>query len=263
MLQKLINKFRYKNNNYLDVGETWDKKWGKFDISKFKYQSFLTDRWVLYHKSLIEKYLKKMNKNSVFLEAGCGLGHWCFYVSENYKIKSIGVDVAQRTIRRLNDYCNNNKNNLVSFLVDDLNNSKLKNDYCDMFISLGVIEHFKDSTPMMKTLYRLVRPGGMGIITVPNVYCMQTFTRPVLQSLGKWSVGYEKSFSAKSLRKIALSVGFEIIENGILPSGELFGSFLTYFPFIGNMFKKISYFIERRQNIFGFLLFVVVKKSVK
>lgn len=247
-----------QNSNSLSVGEIWDKKWGKVDIDKFRCQSFFTDRWTMYHKSLIERYLRKLHKNSVFLEAGCGLGHWCFYVSEKYKIKSIGVDIAEKTINCLNDY---NKNSLVSFLIDDLNSSQLANNCCDMFISLGVIEHFKDSTPMMKTLYRLAKPGGIGIITVPNVYCLQTFTRPLLQILGKWDIGYEKSFSPKSLRKIVLNVGFDIMENGILPTGELFGSFLSYIPFIGQIFRKISYFIESRQSIFGLFLFVVVKKK--
>lgn len=259
MLRDLINKVLFKTKNYLNVSETWDKKWEKIDINKFRHQSFFTDKWTLYHKPLIEKYLKKVDKNSVFLEAGCGLGQWCFYVSKNYEIKSIGVDIAEKIIKRLNDYCNN-ENKLVSFRVDDLNNSKLDNNCCDMFVSLGVIEHFKDSMPMMKTLYSLIRPNGVGIITVPNIYCMQTFTRPILQSIGKWGIGYEKSFSPKSLRKIALSVGFEVIENGVLPCGEMFGSFLNSLPVIGKMFKKISYFIEERQNIIGFLSFVVVKK---
>lgn len=248
-----------QNSNSLSVGEIWDRKWGKVDIDKFRCQSFFADRWTIYHKSLIERYLKKLNKNSVFLEAGCGLGHWCFYISEKYKIKSIGVDIAEETIKCLNNY--NNKNSLASFLVDDLNSSHLANNCCDMFISLGVIEHFEDSTPMMKTLYRLVKPGGVGVITVPNVYCVQTFTRPLLQRLGKWDIGYEKSFSPKSLREIVLSVGFDIIEDGILPTGELFGSFLSYIPFVGKIFRRISYFIESRQSIFGFFLFVVVRKK--
>lgn len=164
----------------IDTGEVWDNKWDGTDIKVFKHQAFITDKWTLFHKSLIEKYLKKLNREAVFLEAGCGLGQWCFYVAEKYKIKSIGVDVAEKTIKRLNKQIFKN-NNLVSFIADDLNNSKLDNNFCDMFISLGVIEHTKNSMPMMRTLYRLTRPNGIGVITVPSLYCMHTFTRPILK----------------------------------------------------------------------------------
>jgi len=242
-----------------DTGEVWDERWKGIDLNKFHDRSFVDDKWTLFHKSLIEKYLNKLKSGSVFLEAGCGLGQWCFYASEKYNTRSIGVDVAEETINKLNEH--NPRKEQVGFVVDNLNDSKLEDGLCDMFISLGVIEHNRDSVPMLKTLYRLTKPGGVGVVTVPNLYCMHVITRPILQFLGKWNIGYEKSFSNKSLKKIASSVGFEVIEDGLLPTGELFGNTSINLPLVGRLFKSLSFFLERRQKIFGFLAFVVVRKS--
>lgn len=242
------------------IGEIWDQKWGRLDVAKFKDTAFRDDLWTLYHQPLIEKYLKRMGRGKVFLEAGCGMGQWCFYVAEKYKIRSVGVDIAEETIKKLNDYCDKSDSNLVSFMVDNLNDSKLDSCFCDMFISLGTIEHFKDSGPMMRNLYRLLKPNGLGIITVPNIFSLHTATRPFLRLFNKWNIGYEKSFYPKQLKRLSLEAGFEIVECGILPSGEIFGSFINGIPFLGNIFKKLSLLIENKQSIFGFILFIVVQK---
>lgn len=242
------------------ISEVWDHKWENFNIERHAKESLKFDTWTRNHKPIIDKYLKRLNKGGIFLEAGCGIGQWCFYASRKYNIKSIGVDIAEKTINRLNLFLKSHKNNLISFIIDDLNNSVLSDNYCDMFVCLGVIEHFKDSEPMMRTLHRLLKPEGVGIITVPNVYSTHTFARPILKILNKWDIGYEKSLSPNSLKKLSIKSGFKVVECGVLPYGEIFGFFLNSLPIIGNLFKELSYFIEKRQNILGFVSFVVVKK---
>lgn len=247
-------------NKKLTVGEIWDDKWESLDISKFRNDAFESDKWTIFHKSIIDKYLNKIGKNGVFLEAGCGMGQWCFYVAEKYGLKSFGVDVAEKTIQKLNYYCGKLNNNLINFIADDLNDSKMESQFCDMFVSLGVIEHFQDPKPMLKNLHRLLKSKGIGIITVPNVYSMHSITRPILKILNRWNIGYERSFSPRELKNLSLSLGFKIIECGILPSGEIFGSFINNLPFVGWFFRKLGLFIERKQNTFGFISFVVVQK---
>jgi len=146
----------------------------------------------------------------------------------------------------------------VTFINDDLNKTKLPTKYCDVFVSLGVIEHFKDSKPMLKSLHKILKTEGIGLITVPNLYSMHTFTRPILKLIGKWAIGYEKSFTPEGLRRICKACGFSIKEIGVLPTGCLFGLYLTsLFPAL----QKISYWIENKQNTFGFVTYVLVTKD--
>lgn len=239
-----------------DVGKVWDKKWEVLDMDKFREKAFESDPWTIHHRKIIEKYAQKIEKDGVFLEAGCGMGHWCFYVSQKYGIKTVGADIAEETIAKLQKM----ETDLSKFLIDDLNDSKLESNSFDMLISLGVVEHFKDSNQMMRNLNRILKPDGVAIITVPNAYSMHTITRPILQLLGKWDIGFEKSFSPQKLKELAWENNFRVIESGILPSGEMFGLFLNNIPIIGKWIEKLSFYIENKQNTFGFISCVVVKK---
>ncbi|MFA6047634.1 MAG: class I SAM-dependent methyltransferase [Parcubacteria group bacterium] len=240
-----------------EVGEVWDKKWEKLNVNEFRKNALAYDPWTILHQPVIDKYAQKIGRDGIFLEAGCGMGYWCFYIAEKYKIKTLGVDVAEEIISKLQKI----KTEMTEFAVDDLNNSRLESDSADMFISLGVIEHFKNSNPMVNNLYRLLKSGGIGLITVPNVYSMHTITRPIAQLLGKWDIGLEKSFSPKKLKKLCQKNNFKIVECGVLPTGEMFGLFLNRLPILGKFFERISFFIEKRQNTFGFVAYVIVTKK--
>ena len=246
-----------------DTKEVWDKFYQRFTIEEFIKESLATDRWTIHHKPIIDKYLSQLNKTSIFLEAGCGLGQWCYYVANNYGIQAIGVDIAEETIRKMNEYlaCSKSKAK-VAFICDDLNNAKLDEELADMFISLGVIEHFADSRPMMRSLFKILKPGGVGLITVPNIYSIHTMTRPILQLLNKWEIGYEKSFSPTALKELSIDAGFKVIEGGVIPSGEMFGCFLNALPILGKYIEKLSLRIERNQSTFGFISYVIVSKTI-
>lgn len=246
-----------------DTKEVWDRFYQRFAIDKFIKDSFSTDRWTVHHQPIIDKYLSQLKKTNIFLEAGCGLGQWCYYAANNYGIQAIGVDIAEETIRKMNEHAIYSKSqSMVTFICDDLNNTKLGAESADMFISLGVIEHFSDSSPMMRSLFKILKPGGIGLISVPNTYSIHTMTRPILQLLDQWEIGYEKSFSPASLKELSIDTGFKVIEGGIIPSGEMFGCFLNSIPILGKYIEKLSFRIERNQNTFGFISYVIVSKAI-
>ena len=58
-------------------------------------------------------------------------------------------------------------------------------------------------------------------------------------------------------RGLGTAAGFKIRKKGVLGSGSLFGNFLTErIPFL----ETISEELEKRQNIFGFVSFVIAVK---
>jgi len=113
----------------------------------------------------ISKYIPRYGKT---IEAGCGLGRYVFYFSK-MGINIEGVDFSQHTIDYLNDW--KAKNNFdVSFKKGNV----LALDYPDNsvsgYISLGVIEHFIEGPhKALEEAYRVLRPGGVAIITTPSV----------------------------------------------------------------------------------------------
>lgn len=251
-----------KNSYTAEVGDIWDKIWSRERVQRT--DRLESDNWSKCHRPFIDRELRQLDKQKKFLEAGCGMGQWVFYAA-NLGIPSYGVDIARTTINNLQSYVNNRDIQNCHFIYDNLCNSNLPSNNFDFIISLGVIEHFKNSQPMLRELKRILRPSGKVLITVPNKWSFHSISRPLLRLIKKWQLGYEKSFSPSELAKEVNKAGFEVIEKGVIPSGELFGLWPLLIPFIGKflfkLIEKISYFIEKRQEVIGFIAYVIVTKK--
>jgi ubiquinone/menaquinone biosynthesis C-methylase UbiE len=211
----------------------------------------------------VEREVKNMPVGTRVLEAGCGLGQWAFLIAEQGH-KVIGIDIAKRAIGVAEDYAAKKGIKNCRFYCADLRAIPLKDKYFDYIFSFGVIEHFKNSGEILSEFFRVLKPGGRVFISVPNIYSFHTVTRPLSQILGIWKFGYERSYSPNSLKRLIRSFGFEICENGIIPGEELFGSWPNYLPLIGkflyNFLRKVSLFIEKKQDKIGFWSYVIARK---
>ncbi len=89
----------------------------------------------------------------------------------------------------------------------------------DAIYSMGTIEHFDETERAVAEIVRVLRPGGRAIIGVPNRH--DPFLRPalatVLQAVGLYGYGYEKSYSRRALRKMLERAGLDVVaETAIL-----------------------------------------------
>ena len=69
---------------------------------------------------------------------------------------------------------------------------------------MGTIEHFDETERAVEEIARVLKPGGRAIIGVPNRH--DPFLRPlfatVLQAIGLYGYGYEKSYSRRALKQM-------------------------------------------------------------
>lgn len=248
-------------NKLKQVSEIWERKWNVVkDLERFLDVEKTPDTWTHCHFGLIDRKLKKLPSDALFLEAGCGLGQWCIYASQKYRIQSLGVDACFEAVERSNKHIHEKQLERVKLMVDDLNNTLLQENSFDFFVSLGVVEHQPDPKKMISNLFKVTKREGEGLISVPNIYSVHAITRPLAQLVGIWNLGYARSFSPKQLKIMAEECGFKVLNYGVVPSGVMFGSTLTIAPFFGKFLQKLSYFIESRQKLFGFISYVWVKK---
>ena len=70
----------------------------------------------------------------------------------------------------------------------------------DAIYSMGTIEHFDETEQAVREMARVLKPGGRAIVGVPNRH--DPFLRPllatVLQAVGLYAYGYEKSYSRRA-----------------------------------------------------------------
>jgi SAM-dependent methyltransferase len=89
----------------------------------------------------------------------------------------------------------------------------------DAIYSMGTIEHFDETERAVGEMARVLKPGGRAIVGVPNRH--DPFLRPlfvaVLQALGLYGYGYEKSYSRRALKEMLERAGLNVVaETSIL-----------------------------------------------
>jgi len=118
--------------------------------------------------------LRYVPRHGKVIEGGCGLGRVLFYL-ERLGIDIDGVDFEPTTLERLRRW--RDANGMKAKLVQA--------DVCDMpyednsvagYISLGVVEHFIEGPhrPLAEA-HRVLRPGGVAIITTPSMSFAQAY----------------------------------------------------------------------------------------
>ncbi len=148
----------------------WDEWWdGITPISEIQMWDFYGGRqW-------ISKYVPRFGKT---VEAGCGVGRYVFYL-KRLGIDIEGVDFSATLIEKLNSY----KKDIVPdavFINSDVTKLPYKDNSLSGYISLGVVEHFIEGPEKaLAEAYRVLRPGGIAIVTTPNISFLDLFRKTV------------------------------------------------------------------------------------
>lgn len=106
-------------------------------------------------------------KDKVVLDVACGEGYGSYLLSK-YSKKVVGIDIDYDVINFASrEYINNN----LEFIVGNVNNLPIKGKCLfDLIVSFEAIEHIdeKNQIKLLTEVKRLLKPGGVLIISTPN-----------------------------------------------------------------------------------------------
>jgi len=114
---------------------------------------------------IIFKNMNLSGKEKI-LEVGCGRG---FYLKTLIDVLSdldiTGIDLNKKYLSVAKKFIDNKK---VKLINADATNLPFKNETFDRIIATEILEHIPDDQKAISEMFRVLKPGGIAMITVPN-----------------------------------------------------------------------------------------------
>lgn len=125
--------------------------------------------------------------------------------------RAFGVDISRPTVVQAKTAFTRGSRPLRAAAAD-VRELPFRDASFDAVYSMGTIEHFEETEQAVKEIARVLKPGGRAIVGVPNRH--DPFLRPllatVLQTLGLYAYGFEKSYSRRALRDMLERAGLGV-----------------------------------------------------
>lgn len=135
---------------YNNFSDEWSKKINNSE----------TDKRI--HVIFNEMLPKENLKNKKFLEVGCGLGYFSNYANK-LGAKVTGIDIGPNLVK-----INKKKTPKGIFRVASASDLPFKKETFDTVLSTEVIEHVDNQKDALKEMCRVLKKGGILVITTPN-----------------------------------------------------------------------------------------------
>lgn len=168
---------------------------------------------------IFEKLLSRKDlKGKKFLEVGCGLGYFSNSANK-LGAKVTGVDIGPSLVK-----INKKLTPKGQFRVASASNLPFKDRSFDVLLSTEVIEHVDNQQKALKEMIRVLKKGGILVITTPNRIFKPAFDllsfiriRPY-HGIEKWIYSWDL---LKMMKKNGLILQNEIFFNFIAPNSFL------------------------------------------
>ena len=166
-------------------------------------------------RNLIQKHIEvrrlrkcsTLSPNKIVLEIGCGTGNGSKLIKKYFQAKSVyATDLDKKMIDIAKK---RNKDNSISFEVQNATTLKYKDNYFDAVFDLGVIHHIPNWKDCLKELKRVLKPKGHLIIEDLSI---ETFSTP-LGKLMKKSLDhpYHSMYKEDEFLQHLQKIGFKIV----------------------------------------------------
>ncbi len=170
-------------------------------------------------RKLIEGIDPQPNDN--ILDLGCGDGFYLHLLSSlHMKVKLTGSDYEKISLDAAR---RNLKNKKIPLLVGDLMKKlPFKDSAFDKIVMSEVAEHLPDDLKGFKEIYRILKPGGILCLSVPNAnypflwdpvnYCLEYLFKTHIKS-GFWAglwFGHIRLYKPDQIRGVVEKAGFNV-----------------------------------------------------
>jgi|SRR5665811_1195154 len=191
-------------------------------------------RWV--SDAIIE--FRSKTSGEVAIEYGPGSGVYLPILAKYFR-EVVGADVEAAYLNGIR--LNERQIDGLTLITDDILQSNLKDRSFDMVLCSEVLEHVSDPQTAIRTIYRILKPGGIAILTTPQKYsvlelcCKIAFLPGVIQVIRSiygepiLEAGHISLMSRKQFEYAVQAAGFKMLKE------EQFG---LYVPLVAEFFGE-------------------------
>jgi len=158
-------------------------------------------------KEIIQVIKKYFTKNDYLLEAGCGMGQVVkYYHDMGWNIR--GVDFAEQAIEKIKEF-----DSALKVDYGDCTDLPYADNTFDGYLSFGVIEHMEEGPDaFLKEAYRVLKPTGKALITVPNQENFAYFKIYKPEIIKQFTEFFEYGFTRQEFIDALERNGFKVLE---------------------------------------------------
>jgi ubiquinone/menaquinone biosynthesis C-methylase UbiE len=148
----------------------------KEDHDKDTFMNYVMRRRKFIVLNLIDKEIGQ-NKNIKVLDVGCGTG---VYINELVKrgFNVHGMDISKEMVQKSLITVNESKKEQIRLAVGDAESIPFKSNNFDLIIGVGLLEYLPSEINALKEFRRLLKPQGILIFTLPNLFKLHNFLDP-------------------------------------------------------------------------------------
>lgn len=153
--------------------------------------------------------LAPLNDVNSVLDVGCGHGFITSMIAKNTKARVTGTDFSKSAVSQAGEFY---KLPNLSFVDGDAKKLPFDDNSFDLVVSSEIIEHIPGPQDVIEEFYRVVKPGGLVLITTPNPWNPQMPIRALLKKLNilKKKQIFDVPISPFKLNDMVEEAGFKI-----------------------------------------------------
>lgn len=143
------------------------------------------------------------------LEVGAGTGRDSFPLAEGGALV-VQLDYSVESLAILKDLAAQLEIP-VEIVGGDTFSLPFRDSSFDVVFHQGLLEHFREpaAQKLLEENIRVLRPGGLLLVDVPQRYHIYTVAKRILIAAGRWFAGWERSFTLGGLTRVLEGLGMQ------------------------------------------------------
>ncbi|MFA5147356.1 MAG: class I SAM-dependent methyltransferase [Candidatus Omnitrophota bacterium] len=204
-----------RDRPFLDAVRSHSSVWEKWledkDLNKRVYASIRDRRYFL---GILKRELSRrsgIKKSGAILEEGCGTAiDSCLLKREFPYAAFYAIDLSREAVL-LASKISGLLGAPITVTEDDATATRFAPGHFDLIFSQGLMEHFRAPELLLLEQRRILKDGGISVVSVPQRYSLFTILKKSKMALGRWPHGWEREYSFSEMASLGEASGFRVI----------------------------------------------------